>query len=398
MADLPADSEPSPADPGSAGPAPTEDALRGLVVLEQTLGHVTHGNNLQRLLPAVPGFDPEFALVPFDVSGWPARIPGYGNWTIRAGWRARRLVRGARRRRRPDVMIVHTQVPAILLGRAVASIPTVVSLDATPKQYDSLGEHYAHDVGPEPVERTKTWLNTRCFERAEELVTWAEWTKSSLVDEYGIESGKITVIPPGVDAERWAAPAASARPGERDDEPVRILFVGGNLRRKGGHHLVEAFGRLRQRYGDGVELHLVTTSPVDGGDATAVYDSMTPNSPELIALYHRCDIFCLPTLGDCLPMVLPEAGAAGLALVATDVGAIGEVVRDGETGLLVPVGDVDALTAALGRLIDDRALRSRVAAAAAALVRSEHDAATNAARIVEVARRAADRRRASARR
>jgi len=273
------------------------------------------------------------------------------------------------------------------MGRAVSSIPTVVSLDATPTQYDELGEHYAHDVGPAPVERIKTWLNTRCFRRAAALVTWAAWTKRSLVDDYGIEADKITVIPPGVDAERWAAPEDLVRA----DDVVRILFVGGDLRRKGGHHLIEAFADLRRRYGDGVELHLVTTSPVEPGAATAVHDSMTPNSPELIALYHRCHIFCLPTLGDCLPMVLPEAGAAGLALVATDVGAIGEVVRDGETGLLVPVGDVDALTAALGRLIDDRQLRATVAAAAAELVRAEHDAATNAARLVEVARRAAGR-------
>ena len=72
-----------------------------------------------------------------------------------------------------------------------------------------------------------------------------------------------------------------------------------------------------------------------------------PNSPELIELYHGADVFCLPTLGDCLPMVLSEAGAVGLPLVSTDVGAISEIVRDGETGLLVPVGDADALAAAL---------------------------------------------------
>ena len=58
-------------------------------------------------------------------------------------------------------------------------------------------------------------------------------------------------------------------------------------------------------------------------------------------------------MGDCLPMVLSEAGAVGLPLVSTDVGAISEIVRDGETGLLVPVDDVGALAAALHRLADD---------------------------------------------
>jgi glycosyltransferase involved in cell wall biosynthesis len=288
-------------------------------------------------------------------------------------------------------MVVHTQVPAVLMGRALTRVPTVVSLDATPKQYDSLGEHYAHAVGPEPVERLKTRLNERCFDRARHLVTWSEWTKRSLVEDYGVPAAKVTVIPPGVDAARWAKPpegsSDDAAGSTSDDDVVRILFVGSDLARKGGHHLLEAFAELRRRHGDAVELHLVTTSPVDPVDGVHVHATMTPNSQELIDLYHRCDIFCLPTLGDCLPMVLPEAGAAGLALVSTDVGAIGEVVRDGETGLLVPTADVPALVDALDRLVQDGDLRRDLAAQAARLIRSEHDAATNAGRLVDVVRR-----------
>ena len=350
-------------------------------MLEQTLGHVTHGKNLERLLPEVPGFAVEFAHVPFDVTGWRSLVPGFGNWTMRAGIRGRRAVR---RHERPDVMIVHTQVPAVLMGRALTRVPTVVSLDATPKQYDSLGEHYAHPVGPELVERLKMRLNQRCFGLARHLVTWSEWTKRSLVDDYGVDETKITVIPPGVDSARWAKSPDTTT----DDGVVRILFVGGDLRRKGGHHLLEAFAELRRRHGAVVELHLVTTSRVDAADGVQVYATMTPNSEELIDLYHRCRVFCLPTLGDCLPMVLPEAGAAGLALVATDVGAIGEVVRDGETGLLVPTGDIPALVDALDRLVVDDGLCDELAANAARLIRSEHDAAKNAGRLAAVACRA----------
>lgn len=359
--------------------------MRGLVVLEQTLGHVTHGKNLERLLPDVPDFEVEFAHVPYDVTGWRSRVPGFTNWTIRAGIRGRRAVRA---HDRPDVMIVHTQVPAVLMGRALQRVPTVVSLDATPVQYDSLGEHYAHAVGPEPVERLKARLNRRCFAHAVQLVTWADWTKRSLVDDYGVDETKITVIPPGVDAAKWARPRDATTRATGHGGPVRILFVGGDLGRKGGHHLLEAFAEIRRERGASVELHLVTTSPVDAADGVHVHASMQPNSPELIDLYHRCQIFCLPTLGDCLPMVLPEAGAAGLALVSTDVGAIGELVRDGETGLLVPTADVPALIGALDRLISDEALRRDLGAGAARLVATEHDAATNAERLVDVARRA----------
>lgn len=348
------------------------------VVLEQTLGHVTHGQNLRRLLEGIDGFRPRFLPVAFDNDAWTRRIPGFGNWTVRAGVRARAALRGGDR----DAIFVHTQVPAVLLGRIVGRVPTVVSLDATPKQYDELGAHYAHDVGPAWIERIKTRLNQRCFERAAHLVTWAEWTKVGLATDYGIDPTKVTVIPPGVDVERWLSPADA--PDVGDDGVVRILFVGGNLTRKGGFDLLAAFATLRERHGDRVELHLVTPAAVEAAAGVTVHRTMTPNSQDLIDLYHRSDVFCLPTLGDCLPMVLPEAGAAGLALVSTDVGAIREIVQDDVTGLLVPVGDVDALTSALERLIADDDLRRRLAAAASELVRREHSAATNARRIAEV--------------
>ncbi len=112
--------------------------------------------------------------------------------------------------------------------------------------------------------------------------------------------------------------------------------------------------------------------------------ALTPNSPPLIELYHRADVFCLPTLGDCLPMVLSEAGAVGLPLVSTDVGAIGEIVRDGDTGILVPVSDPPALAAALHRLADDPALRRQMGEAARRLVGERFDAKVNAERLVSL--------------
>lgn len=360
--------------------------LRCDVVLEQTLGHVTHGQNLRRLMPMQPGFEPTFVPVPFDVEGWPRHLPGYGNWTVRAGIRARRGLRSLGDH--PcDARFVHTQVPAVLMGRTLTDVPTIVSLDATPKQYDELGEHYAHATGPRVLEHLKSGANRRCFERAAHLVTWAAWTKQGLVDDYGVDPDAVTVIPPGVDTERWLRVDEDASPSQG---PVRILFVGGDLRRKGGDLLLEAFGVLRERHGQMVELYMVTPSPVDEAPGVTALSSMTPNSQELIDLYHRCHVFCLPTLGDCLPMVLPEAGAAGLALVSTDVGAIGEIVRDGETGLLVPPGDVAAIGSALERLVTNADLRRRLGRAATDVVVAEHDAATNVGRLVEVIRETAE--------
>ena len=91
-------------------------------------------------------------------------------------------------------------------------------------------------------------------------------------------------------------------------------------------------------------------------------------------------------MGDCLPMVLSEAEAVGMALVSTDVGAIREIVRDGETGILIPPGDLDALVDSLRRLIGDAGKCRRMGVAAAALVRSKFDARTTPRQIVDLLR------------
>ena len=352
-------------------------------VLEQTLGHVTHGDNLRSIISADPNIRATWCPIAFEVDGAAARLPLYSNWTVRAGIRARRSVRRAHREDRLDALFVHTQVPAVLLGRWMRRIPTVVSLDATPLQYDELGDAYRHGVGPPRVEQAKHALNVRTFRAARQLVTWSLWAKAGLVDDYGVDPAKVRVIPPGVWCDRWVAPVAGASTRDADDV-VRILFVGANLARKGGDTLLAAFEQLRAQHGADVELHLVTKSEVQPTPGVWRYGDMTPNSDELKALYHRCDIFCLPTRGDCLPMVLSEAGATGLPLVSTAVAAIPEIVRDGQTGLVVPPGDIAALAGALSTLVTEPDRRKRLGEAARALVLERYDASKNATAIVDL--------------
>jgi glycosyltransferase involved in cell wall biosynthesis len=354
-------------------------------ILEQTLGHVTHSQNLRALVPRDERITATFCPIEYDLNGWASRVPGYSNWTVRAGVRARRAIRNSNRAHDVRALFIHTQVPAILAAGWMKRIPSVVSVDATPIQYDQLGAQYTHERGSRPAESMKWRLNRNAFARAAHLVSWSEWSKESLVADYDVPASKITVLAPGVEIANWSRPST---PGV-NDSTVKILFVGGDLERKGGSVLIEAVRRLRSDLpGDGgapnVELHLVTGATVAAEPGIVVHRGLRPNSAELIALYHDADVFCLPTLGDCLPMVLSEAGAARLPLVATDVGAIREIVQDGRTGLIVEPSSVESLVGALSRLVTDAHLRRTLGDNAAALVADRFDAAKNSARIVDV--------------
>ena len=362
-------------------------------VLEQALGHVTHSANLKRLLPCQPGISVTVFEVDWDTPGLPAKVPLLNrNWTVRAGLRARHGIRRMHRARPLDALFVHTQVPAMLSPDWMRRIPTVVSLDATPRQYDALGDHYDHHAAPRPVEDLKSRIHGRCFRRAAHLVCWSAWAKRSLVDDYGIEAAKVSVIPPGVVPRMW-----SAARGSRDHRGVNILFVGADAERKGGDLLLTAFrtlqGELTDRSAaDSMRLHLVTKTPIPPGPGIVVHHDLSPNSPELIELYRTSDIFCLPTRGDCLPMALSEAGAAGLPLVSTAVAGVPEIVREGQTGLLVAPGDGAGLQHALRTLAESREMRHRLGEGACALVQEQYDAEANAGRLARLLAEVADRK------
>jgi glycosyltransferase involved in cell wall biosynthesis len=345
-------------------------------VLEQSLGHVTHTKNLLNNVALDPEVHAHWGLIDFEAKGAARRIPLYrSNWTVRAGARAYREVARMNRQSRLDALFFHTQVPAILAQRWLRKIPGIVSLDATPRQYDALGAFYKHEQGPAWLEDWKWRLNRDCFRSARRLVAWAEWTKTGLVQDYEVPADKVAVIPPGVNVQEWRRPT----PRVPHAGPVKILFVGGDLERKGGLVLLQAFRALR---GLGLELHLVTKDRLAPEAGVFIYNNLEANTQPLKDLYHSCDIFALPTFGDCLPMVLSEAGASGMAIISTDVAAIPEIVRNGETGLTVPTGDAVSLTQALRDLVENPAFRVTLGERAMAHVTRHYDASTNASRLL----------------
>jgi glycosyltransferase involved in cell wall biosynthesis len=102
------------------------------------------------------------------------------------------------------------------------------------------------------------------------------------------------------------------------------------------------------------------------------------------ALLAGCDVFCLPSRMEGMPLVVLEAMAQGKPVVATAVGGTGELVVDGETGVLVPPDDVDALAGALARLLSDSELARRMGEAGRARVERDFSLAASTARVLSL--------------
>lgn len=172
------------------------------------------------------------------------------------------------------------------------------------------------------------------------------------------------VVYAGVDLDQFCSDADLAF----DSERVSILFVGRIDEGKGLRELVEAQSRL----GDKTRLYLVGDGTLKTELRRKVRDLGIEDSVEFVGAiphdeihryYRSSDIFCLPSYHESLGLVNLEAMASGTPVVSTNIDAIEEYLHDGENGIVVPPGDIDALTDALDRLVSDQSLQDRFASA-----------------------------------
>jgi glycosyltransferase involved in cell wall biosynthesis len=355
-------------------------------VMEQGLGHVVHSMNLEQVLKSEPDIDATILPVRPAEGGTTRHLPLAGNWSVQMSTRTRRALSKTLQIRRPDAIFIHTQVAALFATRIMREVPTVVSLDATPLNFDTMSTAYGHRRQTALLEHTKLWMNRRALSGAAAIVTWSEWAAGSVINDYRVPADRVHPIYPGVDIGRFRPTDKNAHGG-----PLRVIFIGGDFTRKGGNDLVEAAVRLTSR----IELDVVTSAvdfEIPAGAPVRLHRGVKPNSDELLQLMASADVFALPTRGDTLALVIAEAMACGLPVVATTMGAIPDMVVDGVNGTLVSPGEVGELAGALEALAADPALRHRMGEAARGFAEREHDAETNWRKIFGVMSAAADSR------
>jgi glycosyltransferase involved in cell wall biosynthesis len=271
-------------------------------------------------------------------------------------------------------------------------IPSIVSIDCT--------QDCVIEAAERALERATYQLNARMdgaiFERAFAIVSTSHWAADALRRRYPACRAPIHVRPnpvlldhfdPGWIDER----RRRARP---EVKPV-VLFVGGDFPRKGGYDLLAAWtaGSFHTR----ASLAIVSDWPIPGPlpDGVTVHRGVAPHSAEWAARWAAADLFVLPTRHEAFGLVFQEAAAAGLPAIGTNQHAVPEIVCDGQTGLLVPPGDVRSIVAAMDRLIGSPELRYAFGRRARGFIQESADPGRYLAALVELvvsaARRATDR-------
>jgi glycosyltransferase involved in cell wall biosynthesis len=200
--------------------------------------------------------------------------------------------------------------------------------------------------------------------RADAVLTTSAYCRAAIGRHYGVPAGRVRLVPEGIDLARWRHMLA-AQP--RASDGATILCVARQYPRKHIADLLLALPAVRQAVpraravivGDG-PLHATLralAAELRLGDAAQFLGSL-PDDAQVARCYRQADVFCLPSVQEGFGIVFLEAMAAGLPIVAARAAAVPEVVPNAEAGLLVPPGDVAALSEALIALLTNTERRA----------------------------------------
>jgi glycosyltransferase involved in cell wall biosynthesis len=244
-----------------------------------------------------------------------------------------------------DVVVAHGSrtLPACALALAGTGVPFVYRGIGDPRAWSSHG-----------LRRRRTTV----LLRRPALVT-ALWpgAADALVAQHGVPRERIRIVANGVPADRCPVPTATSRREARrrlglaEDAPV-AGYLGSLTAEKCVGAAVAAIGRVPGAHllvaGDGPERAALEVQAAGDAPGRVRFAGVVAGAGPVLA---AADAVVLPSRTEGLPGVLIEAGLSGLPVVASAVGGVAEIVSDGETGVLVAPGDVDALASGLRRVL-----------------------------------------------
>jgi phosphatidylinositol alpha-1,6-mannosyltransferase len=292
------------------------------------------------------------------------------NYSVRSRWRTAAsvvwfsfLTLNLLVREKPGVVYFGMTYPTGLIG-------TIVRLTGTPYVIQTYGSELIR-----PRSRMSMWLHRLVLKKAFRVIAISEWGKE-VVSGMGVPPEQVVVIHPKIDVARFPIPdnldEFKAREGLAGK---RVILSVGRLSLRKGHALViEALPQVLEKVPDALYV-VVGTGPAEDDLRRLAVQRGVENSVKFVSyrdlanFYYACDVFILPSVyvpqssgGDVegFGIVYLEAGACGKPVIGANNGGIPDAVADGESGLLVETGSVEAIMDALERLLGDAALRERL--------------------------------------
>ncbi|MFZ5918250.1 MAG: glycosyltransferase family 4 protein [Chloroflexota bacterium] len=332
-----------------------------------------------------PAFYAAFdARAPFPIE----RVPPLPVGGLTSARFAARLL-AAIRRWRPHLILCGVAYPTAIIAEMatrLVSVPYVV---------------YAHSEDITiPGQRRRRAL-ARALWRASAVITVSDFTRREL-GRLGLDPQQVTLIPPGIELERFAQPAPlpalESRPAS-----WTLLTVARLVWRKGQDTVIRALPRILERVpqahylivGSGPDTDGLRALAADLGVSGHVTFAGRVSDADLPAYYRACDAFVMPTRPshdgsevEGFGIVYLEAAAAGKPVIGGRAGGVADAVLDGQTGLLVDPSSVDQVAEAVLSLALNPALARRLGEAGRERVRREFSAETFAARVSGVLERA----------
>jgi glycosyltransferase involved in cell wall biosynthesis len=213
----------------------------------------------------------------------------------------------------------------------------------------------------------------RVLNHAGRLLIGCDSFAMEVVERLGVDRARFTIVPGAVDVAEFFPEA-----GRKTGDPVRLFYHGRVDRRKGALDFLDALALLRRQgiafaatiSGIGPDLEACRAQDAALGLGTRF--SGYADYAAAPALYREQDVFVSPTYAEGFSNTVLEAMASGLACVSCTAVGVVDCLRHGENGLLGAPGDVPALAANLRLVIEDAALRERLAAAALAECRGTY--------------------------
>ena len=220
--------------------------------------------------------------------------------------------------------------------------PFVLTTDNTYR----LCERYYADWAPLRGRQRDEWIKMEraTYQQAEFLFPRSDWLRRSMVEDYGCDPARVIRVGCGANHVR------PSLEGKRYDRPI-ALFVGYELKRKGGYVLLQAWERVRRELPE-AELWFVGPKQPRGKQPAGVrWLGRVDDREALHEIYSQASVFTLPALFEPWGHVLSEAKGEGLPCIVSDRCAMPEIVQHGKTGLVVPAGEPEPLADALIQLL-----------------------------------------------